>query len=79
MISLKNIYRKIKSKIFSILKLKFSTGDSFLDMLHDLKVAKYLNNKEFFKRGNFYKKKLHFNDISIKEVLPRIFIIESRK
>ena len=74
---IKNIFREIKTKIFDLLKIKFSRRDPFLDMLGKVKIAKYLDTKEIFNKTNFFKQNNNFKNISIKQIIPKVFLIET--
>ena len=72
----KNIFVKLK-KVLDFFKIKFSRRDSFMEMLGKVKVAKYLDSKEIFRKTNFFKQNNDFKDISIKQIIPKVFIIET--
>ena len=73
----KNIFSEIKKKVLDFLKIKFSRRDSFMEMLGKVKIAKYLDSKEIFRKTNFFKQNNDFKDISIKQIIPKVFIIET--
>ncbi len=74
----KNIFRVIKKRVLDFLKINYSRRDPFMNMLGKVKIAKYLDSKEIFRKTNFFKQNNEFKDISIKQIIPKVFIIETK-